>query len=47
MRRSENRMAASNPKRWIGCRVTWDASDGVLHRSRNDTLARISRYSGR
>jgi hypothetical protein len=45
--RSEKRMAASNPKRLIGCSVTCAASVGVLHRSRKETLARTSRYSGR
>ncbi len=45
--RSENRIAASNPKRRIGWIVTSAASLGVLHSSRKLTFDRTSRYSGR
>ncbi len=45
--RSENRIAASNPKRRIGCSVTSAASFGVLQSSRKLTPERTCRYSGR
>ena len=45
--RSENRIAASNPKRRIGCSVTSAASLGDLQSSRKLTPARTARYSGK
>ena len=48
VRMSENRMAASKPKRSIGCIVTSQASSGFLHRARKSpALARVARYSAR
>ena len=44
--RSENRIAASNPKRRIGCSVTSAASFGVLHSSRKLTPARTCAVLG-
>ncbi len=45
--RSENRIAASNPNRRIGCSVTSAASLGDLQSSRKLIPARTCRYSGR
>jgi len=47
MRMSENRMAASTPRRSTGWIVTAAARSGVLHISRKECFRRISRYSGR
>ena len=45
---SENRIAASKPKRRIGCKVTSAASSGEKQRSRNPpAFSRTARYSGR
>jgi len=45
---SENRIAASNPKRRIGCSVTSAAHSGVKHSLRKlPALSRSARYSGR
>ena len=47
-RMSENRIAASKPKRRIGCSVTSAASFGVKHRSSMPpTVLRTAMYSGR
>ena len=47
MRMSEKMIAASTPRRVIGCTVTSAARSGDLHRSRKATFSRIRRYSGR
>ena len=45
---SLNRMAASKPKRRIGCSVTSAASSGVVQSAMKSlALARMARYSGR
>ena len=45
---SENRIAASKPKRRMGCSVTSAASAGVLHSVEEAlTFPRTARYSGR
>src|ERR1700761_3668742 len=47
-RMSENRIAASKPKRRTGCSVTSAANSGVKHSLRKPpALARTSRYSGK
>ncbi len=42
---SAKRIAASTPNRSAAVTVTSVARSGFLHSSRNETLARISRYS--
>ena len=45
---SENRIAASNPKRRTGCNVTSAAHSGLKHRSRKPpAFSRTARYSGK
>jgi hypothetical protein len=44
---SENRIAASKPKRRMGWRVTSVATSGVLYISPNVCCERTARYSGR
>ena len=47
-RMSENKIAASKPKRRTGCKVTSVANSGVKQRSRKPpAFARTARYSGR
>ena len=48
IRMSLNRIAASKPKRRIGCNVTSAASAGLVQSAmKSPALARTSRYSGR
>ena len=47
VRMSLNRIAASNPKRRMGCRVTSQAASGVRHSSEKVSFSRTFRYSGR
>ena len=47
VRMSLNMMAASKPKRRIGCKVTSQAASGVRQSSLKLSLARISWYSGK
>ncbi len=47
VRMSLNMIAASNPNRRMGCRVTSQAASGVRHNSLKVYCLRTSWYSGR
>ncbi len=47
VRMSLNMIAASKPKRRMGCKVTSQAASGVWHSSVNESRERTSWYSGR